>query len=120
LRAVVAAVVAPGVSIMLPSTTPLNWDTHIFYAAVSHVFGEETTVRVDLEVADCITKVVRKWLEAALLARLANRNRKSHWAFQWFRANAGALVVVLLALGKLKTRNHFPEIVFFGCFLAAP
>jgi hypothetical protein len=66
LRAVVAAVVAPGVSIKLPSTTPLNWDTDVFYTAVSHVFGEESTVRVDLDVADHITKVVHKRLEAAL------------------------------------------------------
>jgi hypothetical protein len=117
-RAVAAAAWNPGnQTTLVPSAAEGRWKWNVpaFYAAVSNLFGEGRAVQVDFDVADYITKVVHSRLEKELPARLADRGRSSHWAFQWFRANVWAFVVVLLALGKLKTRVQFVR--EDGCYL---
>jgi hypothetical protein len=119
-RAVVAAVWNPGSSVLLPSAASIRWDwnTARFYSTVKKVFGEDVTIQVDIEVADRITKVVHSRLESELPGRLADRGRKAHWAFQWFRSNAWLFVTVLLALGKLKTGTQFVR--DGGCHILLP
>jgi hypothetical protein len=120
-RAVAAAAWNPGnQTTLVPSAAEGRWKWNVpaFYAAVSNLFGEGRAVQVDLDVADYITKVVHSRLEKELPARLADRGRSSHWAFQWFRANVWAFVVVLLALGKLKTRVQFVR--EDGCYVLLP